>query len=139
MESTQHVLRFPATLTGFEESADALRRMLDEQGLQGPPRYNVELAFEEIAVNIVRHGHPRADIEVAVAFDDDATVLTFEDDGPPFDPREYPASALPNSLDEARVGGLGLVLVRKVATRLEYERTPQHRNRLTLSIGRAAS
>ena len=54
--------------------------------MNADPRFKVELAFEEVAANIVRHGHPTEDVEVAIRFDDDEIVLTFEDDGAPFDP-----------------------------------------------------
>jgi anti-sigma regulatory factor (Ser/Thr protein kinase) len=134
MPTSEHVLRFPGTLAGFQEAAGVLRGLLDTRRLHGDARYNVELAFEEIATNIIRHGSPTGDVELAIAFDDDETVLTFEDDGVPFDPCEQPDPAMPASIDEALVGGLGLVLVRKVSTRIAYERTPQCRNHLRLAI-----
>jgi serine/threonine-protein kinase RsbW len=134
MTAIQHLLRFRATVAGLEEAGSALRALLDAHHVEGTPRYNVELAFEEVATNIVRYGFPAGDVEVALGFDNDEIILTFEDDGVPFDPRGQPAPALPTSIDEAQVGGLGLVLVRKVLTRMSYERTPQHRNHLTLAI-----
>jgi len=132
--TNQHVLRFPGTRAGFEEAANALRGVLDARGVSGGPRYNVELAFEEVATNIVRHGSPRGDVEVIIAFDDREIVLTFDDDGTAFDPREQPAPPVPASIDEAALGGLGLVLVRKISSRLTYERTSRNHNQLTLAI-----
>ena len=126
-------LRFPGTKSGFEGAAARLRGLLDVRRLEGAPRYNVELAFEEIVTNIIRHGSP-TDVEVAIAFDEREIVLTFEDNGVPFDPCEQPAPTLPESLDEAVVGGLGLVLVNKIVGRMTYVRTPQRRNHLTLTI-----
>jgi len=134
MPSDQHVLRFPGTRAGFENAAAALRGVLDARGLSDGPRYNVELAFEEVATNIIRHGSPHGDVEVVIAFSEHEIVLTFDDDGAAFDPREHPAPAVPASIDEAAPGGLGLVLVRKVTSRMTYERTSQHRNHLTLAI-----
>jgi serine/threonine-protein kinase RsbW len=134
MSQAPHVLRFPATIEAFEEAALALRSLLDAQGATGLPRFHVELAFEEIATNIIRYGSPSGDVEVTVVFGEDDIVLTFEDDGVPFDPAGQPLPAVPASIDEARVGGLGLVLVRKISTRLTYTRTAAHRNRLTLAI-----
>lgn len=134
MASHQHVLRFPATRAGFEDAANALRGVLDTRELGPGPRYNVELAFEEVATNIIRHGSPRGDVEVAITFDDQEIILTFDDDGAAFDPRNQPAPPVPASIEEAPLGGLGLVLVRKVSSRITYERTAQHRNHLTLAI-----
>ncbi len=129
-----HMLRFPATLSGLEQGAGALRELLDSRHVVGGPRYNVELTFEEVVANIVRHGGPTSDVEVAIRFDDDEILMTFEDDGVPFDPRTSLDPALPTSIDDAPVGGLGLVLLRSVVTRMVYERTPVQRNQLTLAI-----
>ena len=134
MPTSQHVIRFPGTLAGLEKAAAALRAFLDARQLHGDPRYNVELAFEEVASNIIRYGSPIGDVELAISFDADEIVLTFEDDGVPFDPRRHPDPVTPASIDEALVGGLGLLLVRNVSRDITYERTSQCRNRLRLAI-----
>src|SRR5262245_28700719 len=108
MPTTQRALRFPGTIPGFEGAAVALRDLLGASGIAAGVRYNVELVFEEIASNIVRYGSPRDPVDVAIAFLDDEIVLTFEDDGVPFDPRQHPEPEVPRSIDEAIVGGLGL-------------------------------
>jgi anti-sigma regulatory factor (Ser/Thr protein kinase) len=128
------LLRVPATLHGFHDAAVALRGLLDRRTLDADLRYNVELTFEEVATNIIRHGSPKADIVVTLHLDGDEAVLTFEDDGVPFDPREQQPHPVPASLDETRIGGFGLVLVRSVSSRIEYARTDQDRNRLTLAL-----
>jgi anti-sigma regulatory factor (Ser/Thr protein kinase) len=127
-------LRFPATLAGFEQGAGNLRALLDAQSLGGVPRYNAELAFEEVVTNIVRHGSPDGDIEVTVVSGEHEIVLTFEDNGVPFDPGGRPDPVVPASIDEAPLGGLGVLLLKKISTRMSYTRTPQCRNQLTLAI-----
>lgn len=134
MPTSPDVLRFPGTSDGFEGAAAELRALLDARHVDTALRYKIEVAFEEIATNIIRHGAPTQDVEVTIAFDEREVVLTFEDDGVPFDPRERAAPLVPASIDEAVVGGLGLVLVRKLTTRMAYERTSQRRNRLTLAM-----
>jgi len=113
-------------MRGFEDAAASLRRLLDEHSLDAGVRNRVELVFEEIATNIIRHAAPRGEIDASVRLDDREVVLTFEDDGMPFDPCAGSASA-----------GYGLTLVRKMASRLEYQRTTQQRNRLRVAIARA--
>jgi serine/threonine-protein kinase RsbW len=133
MTTNPHLLRFPSTLDGLEHAAGALRDLLHARHVDDGPRYNVELVFEEVVANIVRHGSPTSDVEVAIRFDDEEIVMTFEDDGVPFDPLERPDPVAPTSIDDARVGGLGLVLLKKL-TRMGYQRTPTNRNLLTLVI-----
>src|SRR5262245_45511989 len=129
--------RFPGTLPGFEAAFARLRSALDEEPLDGGARYNVELVFEEIVANIVRHGMPAgnpADIRFALDVRDGVAVLTFDDDGAPFDPRNREAPAAAKSLDEAEIGGRGIMLVRRAASTIHYRRTPEQRNELIVTV-----
>lgn len=67
----------------------------------------------------------------------DTLVLTFEDNGVPFDPRNRPDPPPQKSLDEARIGGYGLMLVRRAATSIDYLRTADGHNRLIVRLPRA--
>ena len=131
------VLRFPATLEAYEPALADLKAALDEHDVHARGRYNAELVFEEIVCNIIRHGRAgngERTIEVAIGFEDEAVVMSFDDDGPQFDPRRHPIPDKPRSLDSTRVGGLGLLLVRKAAARIEYERTPENKNHLIVAV-----
>jgi len=134
VNTLHHVLRFAASMASFEQASIDARAALDAGGVRGPARYNAELVFEEVVSNVIRHGHAPS-IEVSFFCDPDANaiILTFEDAGPAFDPLSQPLPTLPKSLEEAPLGGLGLLLVRKASTRLHYERT-QDKNRLTVTI-----
>ncbi len=133
-----YVLAFPATLPEYEKAFEDLRQALERHGVQEKGRYNVELVFEEIVTNVIRHGSlDRTDcaVEVSVGFKPGAVVITFSDNARPFDPitHEFPESP-DESIEEARIGGLGLILVRKACASMEYKRTPQDRNHLVVTI-----
>jgi anti-sigma regulatory factor (Ser/Thr protein kinase) len=133
-------IRFPATRNGLAQGFAALRRSLDTERLDAAPRYHAELVFEEIVANIVRYGAvPGRELQVRVTLEGLAAmiVLTFEDNGVAFDPSqrtEVPVA--PKSLEEAQLGGLGLMLVRRAASTLGYQRTADGRNRLTVTVRR---
>jgi len=130
-------LAFPATMAAFGPAFDDLRVALDAQPLDPGARFNVELVFEEIVANIVRHGAPpgrTAAIRVSFAVEPDVLVMTFEDDGIAFDPRRRPDPVPAKSLDEAEEGGLGLMMVRRAASALDYERTAGGLNRLVVRL-----
>jgi serine/threonine-protein kinase RsbW len=94
-----------------------------------------ELALEEIFMNIVMHGNrPGATCSVAVSLSRgaDAVTMAVEDDGPPFDPLSLPAPDLTATLEERRVGGLGVHLVREVMDEVSYLRIAE-RNQLRMS------
>jgi anti-sigma regulatory factor (Ser/Thr protein kinase) len=136
--SQQLELNFPATFAGFEQAFTELRSSLDARALAAPVRYNIELVFEEIAANIVRYGAApgsQVTVRLRLEFADRRIVLSFEDDGVPFDPRDYTPAPPATSLQDATLGGLGLKLVRHAADSLEYCRTSNGHNRLTVSLG----
>jgi anti-sigma regulatory factor (Ser/Thr protein kinase) len=140
MES-RDVLTFAATRAGFERAFRQLRTILDRHPLQRRARYRCELVFEEVVSNIIRHGSaddrkPR--ISMTLGLRGDRLELRFEDDGVPFDPRQPAAAPVESPLGSDR-GGRGLLLVRSVAEHLDYERTPQQRNQLTVTIAAGPS
>jgi anti-sigma regulatory factor (Ser/Thr protein kinase) len=95
-----------------------------------------------VVANVVRHG-TRPDgvttVSLEVLLQDDSVRLTFLDDGPPFDPRERPDPAPARDLEHAETGGRGLMLIRSVCNGLEYARTPEGQNRLTVTVPRDAT
>ena len=130
---TEHVLRFPATTQGFHDAVTALRAILDGRPLHARHRHDIEIVFDEVATNIVNHGRPPGLVDAAIRFGEE-TILTFEDDGPAFDPRAQPAPPPARRRSDLRIGGLGIVIVRELCSQVDYARTPDGRNRLTLHI-----
>jgi anti-sigma regulatory factor (Ser/Thr protein kinase) len=78
-------------------------------------------------------------LSLEVELRDHDVQLTFQDDGVRFDPRDRPDPAPPRDLEHAKTGGRGLMLIRSVSTALEYTRTPEGRNRLTVTVSRDAT
>jgi anti-sigma regulatory factor (Ser/Thr protein kinase) len=140
MDAARRVrLKFPATMSGFEQAFGSLQSELDRDELNPGTRYSVELVFEEIVANIVRHGSgggeiSGVDVAVDVQVGADAIVMTFDDGGVPFDPVGRPDPRKPTSIEDTPIGGLGLMMVRKAATAMRYERTPEQRNRLVVTL-----
>jgi serine/threonine-protein kinase RsbW len=135
MESREG-LTFAATRAGFERAFRQLRTILDRHRLRPRARYRCELVFEEVVSNIIRHGSAndrKRRISVMLGLRGDHLELQFEDDGVPFNPCQ-PAAPPAEPPPGSDSGGRGLLLVRSVAERLDYERTPQQRNQLTVTI-----
>ncbi len=99
--------------------------------------FAIGLCLDEIVTNVAMHvGEPAG--EILVELDQDAATITVQvaDRGPAFDPRVEQRD-LPTSLEEAEIGGLGLVLVQRFANSLDYARQ-DGMNRLTLRFARAS-
>ena len=94
----------------------------------------VNLALDELITNAVTYGFENvADpkIDIRLSLDGDALILAIEDNGTPFDPTEDTNPDLTSSLDDRRVGNLGLHFVKTFAARVSYEYS-DNMNRLIL-------
>jgi len=102
-------------------------------GLDKRKTYNLRLAVDEIATNIIMHGHEEAgltgDIEISKEIHDDALIITLEDSGIAFDPRtmDMPTEEdLSTPLEDRAIGGLGIYLTINGVDRFDYERVNNH-------------
>jgi serine/threonine-protein kinase RsbW len=130
------------TLANDRDAFDATRQaVLDFLNPYAPSEqalFNIELILEESLMNVIWHAfsdQAEHRIDLLVQVDPQQIVLRFEDDGIAFDPLQASEPVLPTSLDDAVPGGLGLMLVRKFAKSVAYERSGD-RNRLTIAVAR---
>jgi serine/threonine-protein kinase RsbW len=80
------------------------------------------------------YGAARDDrLEIAVELERNGATLVarIEDNGRQFDPTRAPPPVVATSLEKAKVGDLGIHLMRSFASGMDYERR-EGRNRLTL-------
>ena len=88
-------------------------------------QYQIDVAIDELFGNIARYayrpGIGPATVTVEVTKAPPAVVVTFVDQGVPYDPlaREDPDVSLP--LEEREEGGLGIFLVKKTMDDVSYE------------------
>jgi anti-sigma regulatory factor (Ser/Thr protein kinase) len=83
----------------------------------------VDLATEELFVNIVRHGgNGNGKIRLQMEATGDGVAVTLIDPGGvPFDPREAPPVDITAPLERREPGGLGIHLVKQLVSDLDYE------------------
>ncbi|MFN8442657.1 MAG: ATP-binding protein [Caldilineaceae bacterium] len=119
----QITVKIPAQLSALVELGEQLRAFLSLIPDLAEPEiilYNIELAVQEIAVNIVKHSyaHYPGEILMSVALSDVPLQLTIvlEDNGISFDPDAIPEPRL----GEIQEHGFGLFLVRQLMDEVEY-------------------
>jgi len=128
-------LTLAPTLPDTARLAPWLEAQAEEAGWIEAVAFSIGLCLDEVVTNIAMHvGEPAGEIVLDLDQDTETITARIEDRGPPFDPRAE-ERVLPTSLEEAEIGGLGLVLVRRFATTLDYERQDGV-NRLTLRFAR---
>lgn len=136
-------------MTKFLARADELpfllayvERRCSQLGLPQACGLRAVLIFEELFVNVIRHGVRRGVgagfVEIELSVEGEELELCFEDGGVAFDPllrtgqsaHELPAGERP-------VGGLGLTLIEGFARHREYRRS-EDRNCIRIRLSRDA-
>ncbi len=87
--------------------------------------FEVNLALEEILANVISYGYDddaEHDIVVRLTMQAGEMAVQVEDDGRAFNPLDVAAPLLDVPLQDRRIGGLGVHLVRSVTDRVEYRR-----------------
>ncbi|MBK9966982.1 MAG: ATP-binding protein [Holophagales bacterium] len=125
--------RFSAVVPAVSEAVAWARARADEARLPEARGLDLELAAEEALMNVCLHAYGGQGGEVALRAErtGEGFVLEIEDSGPPFDPlsAEAPDTTLP--LEAREIGGLGILLVRRVTDQVRWRRE-KGRNVLTL-------
>jgi anti-sigma regulatory factor (Ser/Thr protein kinase) len=114
----------------------ALGDLLAEEGVPDRTIHHVRLVVEELVSNVVRYAFEDQSahrIEVDVRTEPRRVVVTIEDDGRAFNPNEAPPPQLDQPLEKRRIGGLGIFLVKKLTSDLNYSRS-NNRNRVRATV-----
>ncbi len=121
----------------ISDLTDKVMSFLREQGVDARATHHVALVLEEVLTNLGTHGDCR-DIpaRIAVRVGPDKVIGEIIDGGPPFDPRLAPKPTSEDKAADRPVGGLGLHLVRKLSSELEYaRRTDENYTSFAISRG----
>ena len=98
---------------------------------------NLQLAMEELVVNVINHGFPQGGehtIRVDMHSEDRTVVARIEDDGVEFNPMHAKPPDTTLGIADRPIGGLGIHLVKTICNKLEYRREG-NRNILQVAIG----
>ena len=135
MEPDRAVRSFPADTGRIPEVVRFVADRAAVAGLDPEGVKRLELAVEEAVVNVCHYAYPGEGgvVVVRVAGEPSRLTVEVEDAGRPFDPLSAPAPDLAAPIDERRVGGLGIVLIRRLMDEVRYRRDGD-RNLLTMVV-----
>lgn len=120
---------------------DALEEFGAENGIAPDQALRFGLALDELITNIISHGLAgRSDCTIRLRIERDNGVLRAElqDDGLPFDPLTAEIELPDGDIEDRKIGGLGVTLVRKIMDRLDYRREDGF-NRLKMEMNLKAA
>ena len=133
LESLNRNIVLTATLNNFEIFMAFINKQLSDLEIDDSDRIKILTASEEIIVNIINYAYnPNiGSLEIIFKHDTKAIIITFLDNGKPFNPIKKANTVLDISLEEREEGGLGILMFKKLMDEVKYE-YKENKNRLTI-------
>lgn len=123
-----------ATRENLAKVNEAVEDFLADKPISFKTRTQIDLAVEEIYINIASYAYPDSEgnAEIILSENNGEFVMTFIDEGVPYDPLAKPDPDTTLSASERQIGGLGIFLVKKIMDSVTYK-YEDGKNFLTIS------
>jgi serine/threonine-protein kinase RsbW len=115
---------FPAKFDQLEAIRQFAGQAARDMGMDDSDAYTVELAVDEACTNIIEHayrGIKGGDIECTCDAKEDNLTIMLRDHGSSFNPASVSTPDLGTDLENRKVGGLGIYLIRKLMDEVHFE------------------
>lgn len=112
-------------LSEIRKIRETVEKFGKENKLSQDDIFDMNLALEEIVVNIISYGYKTKEvrwIKVDLLIDENELILKTEDDGQSFDPTKVPEADIDVPLEKRILGGLGIHIVKNIVDEMEYKR-----------------
>lgn len=118
-------LSVKATTESLGEVQSFVDQVLEEIGCSMKAQMQIDIAVEELFVNIAHYAYPEGNGDAAIEIEPDTAnscvKITFEDQGIPYNPLAHEDPDVTLSAEERSVGGLGIFMVKKSMDDMSYE------------------
>ena len=118
-------LKMIAEDENLDTAIDFINDLLDESDCDTKTRISIDIAVEEVFVNIAHYAYPPEQpgeiiLQADVLSAPKAVLITFIDMGTPYDPLAHPDPDITRPIEERPVGGMGLYLVKNLMDDAKY-------------------
>jgi anti-sigma regulatory factor (Ser/Thr protein kinase) len=126
--------KLKSNLSELDALCQNLEKFGQSMGLSKKCIFEANLALDELFTNIITYGFEDKNehtIRITISLQNDELVFSIEDDGVPFNPTEAESPDLECTIEECRIGGLGIHLAKNLMDEVCYQRC-NNKNILTL-------
>jgi anti-sigma regulatory factor (Ser/Thr protein kinase) len=112
-----------------------IQHFCESHGFPADIVFNITLSLEELVVNTISYGYGEGgehEFPVRLWVEDDSVCIQLEDSAAPFNPLDTPEFDVHRAMQQERIGGLGITLVKRLMDEFTYERTGDGRNVIRL-------
>ena len=134
MKKGRFELEVDNRLENLSVISDFIGKAMRQIGAKEKSIAEVQLAVDEACSNIILHAYSgrKGIVKLALELMGGDLIVTIKDRGKPFDPASVPPPDLEADLNERKIGGLGMYLMRKVMDEVSYTFDAEEGNRLTM-------
>ena len=125
---------FPADKKEVGRVVDFINGFLEKKDMNSKIISQIDITVDEICSNIFNYAYKdkKGQVLVEISYKDNAVTIRFVDTGVKFNPLEKEDPDVNLSLQERKVGGLGIYLVKQLMDDVKYEYSPKKENILTI-------
>lgn len=114
-----------ATLANLEKVTEFVNEQLEQIGCPPRARMQIDITIDELFSNISFYAYNpevgMATISIEVIDEPMEVIMTFSDNGTPYDPLDAEKPDVTLSAEERKVGGLGIYIVKQSMDEIAYE------------------
>jgi anti-sigma regulatory factor (Ser/Thr protein kinase) len=142
-----HASELTVTLRNHRSEIARLTALLEtfcrNHGVGEDDTLNVNLVLDEAVINVIAHGYEDAaehEIDVRLLLEGRRLTIQVADDGISYNPLDAPAPRFDLPIEQRRIGGLGVHIMKALAETLDYRREDGRNHfTITMAVGRDAS
>jgi anti-sigma regulatory factor (Ser/Thr protein kinase) len=133
VENNSLELTLDATEENLEAIANFIVTSMKKLGISSSI-YEVQTAVDEACTNIVKYAYhgSKGTISLSCNLRDKDFTVVIRDRGKPFDPTSVPLPDVSSGVEERKIGGLGIYLMRKLMDEVSYDFDASLGNTLTM-------
>ena len=134
MAKSKVSFKLKSKLSELDNLCQQVERFGKSNGLSSKCIFEANLALDELFTNIISYGFNDKKehiIEITIALKNNTLVFNIQDDGIPFNPTEADAPDMECTIEDCKIGGLGIYLAKNLMDEVCYQRCKK-KNILTL-------
>ena len=116
-------LKISAKLDNLDQIISFVSEHANSQGFDNEKIGKIQLATEEIAVNIFDYAYPdsEGEIEIKIMADETNFMIKIIDSGNPFNINDAPSPSSITDVSDQKIGGWGIFLTKTIVDSMDYK------------------
>ena len=122
MMDPAHSCTIDADIHAIPAVSLALDKTMHSYGFSDEEILDTQLAVEEAITNVIVHGYAKNPGKIQIIFrtSGNHAEILIEDTAPPFNPLLIPEPSITENVEDRKIGGLGIFLIRQVIDEISY-------------------